>query len=171
MSSHETKSTGNSTPRVKSCQQSAVRQRACLDNVINILKVHKHTHTRKRFYRTLSIQGNDLIGHWACAEQIFAYAQPAFKFGRFLHGYPDACWAYEETISSHAEHTRHKFHRMLSIRGNDFIAHWAYAETISSHAEHTRNQNNATNCLERRMGYKDQRLKIGERERETWKRT
>ncbi len=30
--------------------------------------------------------------------------------------------------------------RMLSIRGNDFIACWAYAEPISSHAEHTRNE-------------------------------
>jgi hypothetical protein len=30
--------------------------------------------------------------------------------------------------------------RMLSIRGNDFIAHWAYKEMISSHTEHTRNK-------------------------------
>ncbi len=30
--------------------------------------------------------------------------------------------------------------RMLSIRGNDFIACWAYAEPISSHTEHTRNE-------------------------------
>ncbi len=30
--------------------------------------------------------------------------------------------------------------RMLSIRGNDFIACWAYAEMILSHAEHTRNR-------------------------------
>ena len=30
--------------------------------------------------------------------------------------------------------------RMLSIRGNDFIACWAYAEQNSSHAEHTRNE-------------------------------
>ncbi len=28
--------------------------------------------------------------------------------------------------------------RMLSIRGNDFIACWAYSEPISSHTEHTR---------------------------------
>jgi hypothetical protein len=27
--------------------------------------------------------------------------------------------------------------RMLSIRGNDFIAHGTYEETISSHTEHT----------------------------------
>ncbi len=30
--------------------------------------------------------------------------------------------------------------RMLSIRGNNFIACWAYAEPISLHAEHTRNE-------------------------------
>ncbi len=30
--------------------------------------------------------------------------------------------------------------RMLSIRGNDFIAHWAYDTTILSHTEHTRNK-------------------------------
>jgi hypothetical protein len=29
---------------------------------------------------------------------------------------------------------------MLSICGNDFIAHWAYEETISSHTEHTPNE-------------------------------
>ncbi len=29
-----------------------------------------------------------------------------------------AHWAYAERISSHAEHTRNRFHRMLSMRGN-----------------------------------------------------
>jgi hypothetical protein len=33
-------------------------------------------HTRKQFYRTLSIRGNDFIAHWAYTKQIFAYAQP-----------------------------------------------------------------------------------------------
>ncbi len=66
-----------------------------------------------------------------------------------------ACWAYEERISLHAEHTRNEFHAcsasgkmwtflhvqsMLSIHGTDFIAHWAYWQLISSHAEHTRNR-------------------------------
>ncbi len=78
------------------------------------------------------------------------------------------CWAYAETILSHADHTQNRFHRtlsnayeeqisahaqpavkceqllhvqsMLSIRGTKFIAHWAYAERISSHAEHRRNR-------------------------------
>jgi hypothetical protein len=87
--------------------------------------------------RMLSIRGNDFI----------------------------ACWAYAEPISSHAEHTRNRFHCMLSILrtnfracsasgkmwtfshvqsllskwGTNFIAHWAYGELISSHAEHTGN--------------------------------
>ncbi len=30
--------------------------------------------------------------------------------------------------------------RMLSIRGNNFIAHWAYEEMISSHTEHMPNE-------------------------------
>ncbi len=46
-----------------------------------------------------------------------------------------ACWAYAETILSHAEHTRNRFYRMLSIRGTDFIACWAYFERISAHAQ------------------------------------
>jgi hypothetical protein len=56
---------------------------------------------------------------------------------------------------------------MLSIRGDDFIAHLAYLEKIASHADYTWSQYNATNCLERRTGYKEQKLKIWERERET----
>ncbi len=47
-------------------------------------------------------------------------------------------WAFAESISSLAEHTRKWFHCWLSIRGNDFIAGWAYEEMISSLAEHTR---------------------------------
>ncbi len=80
--------------------------------------------------RMLSIRGNDFIACWAYAEQIFAYAQHARKFRQFLHGHLNACWADGETISSHAEHTGKGFHRMLSIRGKDFIARWAYAEMI-----------------------------------------
>ncbi len=30
--------------------------------------------------------------------------------------------------------------RLLSIRGNDFVAHWEYEETISSHTEHALNE-------------------------------
>ncbi len=47
--------------------------------------------TLKRFHRTLSISGNDII----------------------------ACWVYLETISSLAEHTWKWFHRLLSMRGTN----------------------------------------------------
>jgi hypothetical protein len=65
------------------------------------------------------------------------------------------CWAYAETILSHAEHARNRFHRILSIRGTNFRACsasgkcelfymynlcWAYAEWILSHTEHTWNE-------------------------------
>jgi hypothetical protein len=36
------------------------------------------------------------------------------------------------TCTIHAEHTRNKFHRMLSIRGTDFIACWACTEMFKS---------------------------------------
>ncbi len=58
-------------------------------------------------------------------------------------------------ILSHAEHTRNRFHRTLSIRGRNFRACsasgkmwtvlmynlcWAYEERILSHTVHTRNE-------------------------------
>jgi hypothetical protein len=39
------------------------------------------------------------------------HAQPAVKYEKFLY-----------LMYIHAEHTRNEFHRMLSIRGMDFIA-------------------------------------------------
>jgi hypothetical protein len=65
-------------------------------------------HTRKRFYRMLSIRGTDFIAYWAYEESISALVQPAVKCEQFLH------------VQS-----------MLSIRGTNFIAHWAYVERIS----------------------------------------
>ncbi len=55
-----------------------------------------------------------------------------------------ACWAYAEPISSHAEHTKNEFSRMLSqrVKCEHFYMYnpcWAYAEQILSHTEHTRN--------------------------------
>ncbi len=79
---------------------------------------------------TLSIRGNDLIAHWACAERIFAYAQPAVKCSKFLHVH--LCWAYGEMILSHPEHTKKWCKHWLSIRVNDFIADWAYVEMFKS---------------------------------------
>ncbi len=49
-------------------------------------------------------------------------------YSRNLHFNSD--WAIFENYSM----------RMLSMLGNDFIAHWAYEETISSHTEHTKNE-------------------------------
>jgi hypothetical protein len=87
---------------------------------LNIFRKLQHAyaeHTRKRFYRMLSIRGTDFIAHWAYEERISAHAEPAVKCEQFLH------------VQS-----------MLSIRGTNFIAHWAYAERSSSHAEHTWNR-------------------------------
>jgi hypothetical protein len=76
-----------------------------LSNFRKLLHAHPE-HTRKRFYRTLSIRGNDLIAHWAYEERIFAHAQPAVKV-----------FTYKS---------------MLSIRATNFIAGWAYAEMFKS---------------------------------------
>jgi hypothetical protein len=83
-------------------------------------------HTRKRFYRMLSILGTDFIAHWAYEERISAHAQPAIKCELFYMY--NLCWAYQEQILSHTEHTQNEFHRMLSILGTDFIACWACAD-------------------------------------------
>ncbi len=87
-------------------------------------------HTRKLFYRMLSILGTDFIAHWAYEEWISAHAQLAVKCELFYMY--NICWAYAERILSHTEHTRNKFHRMLSILGTDFIACWACAEMLKS---------------------------------------
>ncbi len=98
---------------------------------------HAHAeHTRKQFYRTLSIRGTDFIAHWAYEERIFAYAQTAVKCEQFLHVNP--CWAYAERISSHTEHTGNEFQRWLSTRGMDFIAGWAYADMFKSRSRISR---------------------------------
>ncbi len=74
--------------------------------------------------RMLSICGTDFIAHWAYEERISAHAQPAVKCEQFLHVQSMlsirgtnfiAHWAYAERISLHAEHTRNRFHRMLSM--------------------------------------------------------
>ncbi len=75
---------------------------------------------------------------WAYAETILSHAD--------IHGTDFIVhWAYEERISVHdqpAEIYEQFLHvqSMLSIRGTNFIAHWAYAKRISSHAEHTTNR-------------------------------
>ncbi len=93
------------------------------------------------FPRWLSIRGTKFFGE---ISQIFS---PKFftlvlldmfldGFSKFLFFIGEICilirdfWVIFENYSM----------RMLSIRGNDFIACWAYAEPILSHAEHTRNE-------------------------------
>ncbi len=55
------------------------------------------------------------------------------------------CWAYAETILSHAEHTRNRFYHTLSILGTNFRACSACGKmwtviTCTVHAQHTRNE-------------------------------
>ncbi len=129
----------------------------------------------------LSIRGNNFIAHWAYEEKISSHTEHTpNEFSLMLNQHSNFDSVYMD-IQTHAEHMWKRFNHMLSIRGTNFIACWACAEMISSHAEHTRklfhcmlsiqysmwNQYNVTNCLERRMGYKEQRLKIREREQET----
>ncbi len=85
----------------------------------------------------LSIRGNDFIACWAYVEPIhrmlsirgtnFRACSASGKMWTFLHVQSMlsirgtsfiAHWAYWELISSHAEHMRNRFHRMLSMRGN-----------------------------------------------------
>jgi hypothetical protein len=109
-------------------------------------------------------------GDWAYAEPNFFWEVSKIFFLQNLHFGPIR-WVHRrffkiQTILSHGEHTRNRFHRMLSILGTNFracsasgkmwtflhvqsmlsirrtnfIAHWAYREPISSHAEHTGNR-------------------------------
>ncbi len=84
----------------------------------------------------LSIRGNNFIAHWAYDELISSHVEHTRKeFSRMLSQ------RYNENsfhMYIHAEHTQNEFHRTLSIHGTNFIDGWAYAEWISSLAEHTR---------------------------------
>ncbi len=77
--------------------------------------------------RMLSIRGNDFIACWAFAEPISSHAEHTRnEFSRML----SVRWNFNSfymDIWTHAEQPRKQFHRTLSIRGNDFIARWAYA--------------------------------------------
>ncbi len=86
---------------------------AFLGNFRKLQHIVLAEHRLKLFYRTLSIHGNNFISHGAYSKQIqiFAYAQPALKFRQFYMN-----------IQTRAEQTLKRFHRTLSMRGNDFIA-------------------------------------------------
>ncbi len=53
-----------------------------------------------------------------------------FKISIFLVKICILIWYFWVIFENYSMH-------MLSIRGNDFIAHWTYEEMISSHTEHT----------------------------------
>ncbi len=94
--------------------------------------------------RMLSIRGNNFIACWAYAEPISSHAEyTRNKFSRML----SVRWNFDSfymDIWTHAEQPRKRFHRTLSICGNDFIARWEYAEKISSYAEHTQKRFHCT---------------------------
>jgi hypothetical protein len=137
----------------------------------------------RTFSRWLSIRGTNLFGE--LKKPFFFKMFTLVLLDEFLDGFSKFAWKrFYRTLSM-----RKKFHRsqsirrttflvcswtserMLSIRGTNFTACWACAETISSQTELTRKQfhrmlsirGTNTNCLDRRMGYMEQRLKIGER--------
>ncbi len=73
-------------------------------------------HTRNRFHRTLSIRGTNFRACSASGKMLTVlHVQPmlSIRGTNFI-----THWAYAEWISSQAEHTRNRFHRMLSMRGN-----------------------------------------------------
>jgi hypothetical protein len=87
--------------------------------------------------RWLSLRGNDFIACWAFEETIPLHTKSTLnEFSRVISQRSDFDSFYMD-IQKHAEPTRKRFHRLLSIRGNDFIACWAYEDTILSLAEHT----------------------------------
>jgi hypothetical protein len=83
----------------------------------------------------LSIWGNDFIACWVYSEPISSHTEHTRnEFPRIL---PASCKMWTVfTCSIHAQHTWNEFYRTLSILRTNFIACWAYWEPISSHAEH-----------------------------------
>jgi hypothetical protein len=95
----------------------------------------------RTFPRWLSIRGTKIFW-WAiqkiCFSKIFTlvllvgFLDDFWKFILFLVKICILIWYFWVFFENYSM-------RMLSIRGNNFIACWAYAEPISSHTEHTRN--------------------------------
>ncbi len=81
---------------------------------------HAHAeHTRKQFYRTLSIQRTNFRVCSASGNILTVFTCTAMLSIR-------------GNDLSHPEYMRKWFYRWLSIRGNDFIADWAYVEMFKS---------------------------------------
>ncbi len=88
------------------------------------------------FWVILSIRGNDFIAHWAYEDTISSHTEHTpNEFSRMLSQRKNVNSFY---MYSYAEHTGKWFYRTLNIRGNDLNAGWAYEEMISSLTEHSR---------------------------------
>jgi hypothetical protein len=86
--------------------------------------------------RMLSIRGYNFIARWAYEETISSHTEHTpNEFSRMLSQRKNVNSFY---MHSYAEHAGKWFYRTLSIRGNDVNAGWAYEEMISSLTEHTR---------------------------------
>ncbi len=91
----------------------------------------------RTFPRWLSIRKTKFF--WWAIQKFFSSKSSLFENIACI------CWAYAETILSHAEHTRNWFHHTLSIRGTNFRACSASCKmwtvfTCTIHALHTRNE-------------------------------
>ncbi len=64
-----------------------------------------------------------------------SFFQILIFYNRNLHFNQGFLSHFRKLLYAHAEHTRKRFYRMLSILGTDFIAHCAYEERISAHAQ------------------------------------
>ncbi len=74
-------------------------------------------HTRNRFHRMLSKLGTNFRACSASGKMwtlLNVQSMLSIRGTNFI-----AHWAYGELILSHAEHTGNRFHRMLSMRGNN----------------------------------------------------
>jgi hypothetical protein len=99
------------------------------------------------FFKIFTLVDGFLGGFWKFRLFIVKICILIRYFWVFFENYTVACvsWAYAETILSHAEHTRNRFHRKLSIRGTNFRACSACGKmwtvfTCTIHAQHTRNE-------------------------------
>ncbi len=83
----------------------------------------------------VSIREKDFIAHWAYQETISSHTEHTpNEFSRMLSQHKNVTSFY---MHSYAEYTGKWFYSTLSIRGNDLNAGWAYNEMISTLTVHT----------------------------------
>ncbi len=110
----------------------------CIGNVLTNRGILPHTKHIFENYSMLmlSIRGNYFIAHWAYEETISSHTEHTpNEFSCMLSQRKNVKSFY---LYIYAEHTGKWFYRTLSIRGNDLNTGWAYVEMISSLTEHTR---------------------------------